>query len=144
MYIYFFCQKWPTKKCCSHRALNNFKVAWTPCIKVLPGMVEPGWMDIACLCEKKFRSCKGVWGDIPQLPCRFERERGDFFPSFQTRCPIHLPSPGQPPLIAPHTLPPPSGRKSIYSKKWELLHPLWHKMVKWPAVGTAVIGLKWN
>lgn len=114
----FFCQKWPTKKCCSHRALNNFKVAWTPCIKVLPGVVEPGWMDIAYLCEKKFRSWKGVWGDIPQLPCRFERERRDFFPSFQTRrCPMHLPSPSQPPLTAPHTLPLPSGRKSFYSKK---------------------------
>lgn len=76
----FFCQKWPTKKCCSHRALNNFKVAWTPCIKVLPGMVEPGWMVIAYSCEMKFCSRKGVWGDIPQLPRRFERERGDFFP----------------------------------------------------------------
>lgn len=79
IYIFFFCQKWPTKKCCSHRALYNFKVAWTPCIKVLPGMVEPGWMVIAYLCEMKFSSCKSVWGDILQLLHRFERG-GDFFP----------------------------------------------------------------
>lgn len=102
MYIYFFCQKWPTKKCCSHRALNNFKVAWTPCIKVLPGMVEPGWMVIADSCEMKFSSRKGVWGDIPQLPCRFERERGDFFPPSKQEDVQHIfPLPAAPISLLP-------------------------------------------
>lgn len=137
IYIYFFCQKWPTKMCCSHRALNIFKVAWPPCIKVLPGMVEPGWMIITYLWEVKFSFCKGVWGDIPQLPHRFEREREIFFPPFQTRrCPTHLPSPSHPTHCSLPDCPPEERRFNSKKRGASTL-----TQVKWSAVGTVVTGL---
>lgn len=82
--------------------------------------------------------CLFVWKEIPFLerclgwhPAAslqiWERERR-FLPLLPNKMSNTSSLSWPPPFIAPHTLPLPSGRKSFYRKKWELLH---HFDIKW-------------